>query len=218
MQRILFLGISIYLLCGNVTAQNSSTNSSTIMDSRTDAERIEFLKQVAMTYFSDEDYESAVNAYERILEINPKDKEARFVISYTYIQAKQYLKAEKILLELLEESPEDFKLMNNLAWLYATAEDPALRNGQRALSLAQKAMVLSPNDHQIWNTLAEAYYITGEYEKAHRAIVHMANLAATSGKGVTKKQVEEYNEQILKCKRALDTQKALDEKKDRKEK
>ena len=57
--------------------------------------------------------------------------------------------------------------------------------------------------------LAEAYYVTGQYEKAYRAITHMASLAARYGQGITKEMVEEYNEQIRRCKRAWDSEKAL---------
>jgi tetratricopeptide (TPR) repeat protein len=180
-------------------------------DTQTDEERIEFLLDVAQVYFSQGDFESALTAYERILEIDPKNQQARYVIGHVYISAKQYAKAEEQLAEMAEDFPEDFSLLNNLAWLYATAEDPAFRDGEKAIRLAQKAMVLAPNDHHVWSTLAEAYYVTGQYEKAHRAITHMASLAARYGKTITEDQVESYNEQIRKCKRAWDTQKMLEE-------
>jgi len=72
-------------------------------------------------------------------------------------------------------------------------------------------MVLAPYDHHIWSTLAEAYYVTGQYEKAYRAITHMASLAARYGQNITKDMIADYNEQILRCKRAWDSEKALNE-------
>lgn len=179
------------------------------MSSRTDQERIEFLNRVAMVYFEEKDYQSAVSAFERVLEIDPNNQRARYTLGHMYINAKQYKLAEKQLLALLEAYPEDFKLLNNLAWLYATAEDPEIRDGEKAIELAQEAMVLAPNDHHVWSTLSEAYYVTGEYEKALRAIEHMARVASRYGKGITKESVDSYNEQIRKCKRAMDTQKVL---------
>lgn len=189
----------------------TSSLSSLQVETRTDEERIEFLLNVADVYFKENDFDSAVNAYERILEIDPKHKQARYIVAHVYINAKQYKKAEELLLELMAEDPEDFKLLNNLAWLYATAEDPKFRNGKKAIKLAQEAMTLAPNDHHVWSTLSEAYYVSGEYEKAHRAIVHMASLAMRYGRDVTKEQVDEYNEQIRKCKRAWDAEKMFSE-------
>ena len=182
-----------------------------LIDSRTDQERIDLLLGVASVYFKEKDYKSAVDAYERILEIDPLNKEARFIAGHVYINAKQYGKAEAMLKALIEEYPDDFQLKNNLAWLYATAEDPAYRNGEKAVRMAQEAMVLAPIDHHVWSTLSEAYYVSGQYEKAYRAIMHMASLATRYSGGITKEMVADYNEQIQKCKRAWDSEKALKE-------
>jgi len=215
MKRFLKLIPCLILIATSATAQEDNTNttasaSGLSISSRTDQERIKFLSEVAQAYFKEEDFESAVSAYERILEIDPKHQQSRYVIGHVYISAKQYGKAEAVMTALAEEYPDDFKLLNNLAWLYATAEDPAYRDGQKAIEIAQKAMVLAPNDHHVWSTLSEAYYVSGEYEKAYRAITHMASLATRYGTGITKESVDEYNEQIRKCKRAWETQKMID--------
>lgn len=174
-----------------------------------DEDRIQLLLDLGSVYFSDGDLESAITAYERVLEIDPMNKQARVTIVLACIATKQYAKAEQLLNGLIEDYPEDADHKNNLAWLYATAEDPAFRKGQKAIELAQEAMVLTPNDYHIWSTLAEAYYAAGQYEKANRAITHMISLAKRYGAGITEDQVKSYNEQIRKCKRALDAQKAL---------
>lgn len=192
------------------TAPASSLGSGLIVNDRTDEERIRFLLEVAQVYFQEKDFESSMNAYERVLEIDPDNPEANYIVAHVYISAKAYAKAEALLLKLIELDPEDFTLKNNLAWLYATAEDPKYRNGKKAVRYAQEAMVIAPNDHHIWSTLSEAHYINGDYEKAYNAITTMAKLAAKYGKGVSKEQVESYNEQIRKCKRAWDTQKMLE--------
>ncbi|MEI6892911.1 MAG: tetratricopeptide repeat protein [Pontiella sp.] len=194
---------------GQDTQAVSAASSSLQLNTRTDEERIQFLLDVANVYFKEEEMESAVNAYERILEINPDHQQAKYIVAHVYINAKMYGKAEILLKKLIESDPEDFTLMNNLAWLYATAEDPKYRSGKNAIKYAQEAMVLAPNDHHVWSTLSEAHYINGDYEKAFRAIKHMALLASRYGKGVTKEQVDEYNAQIKKCKRAWDTEKML---------
>lgn len=176
---------------------------------RTTGERIAFLLDVAQAHVTEKDYDAAIGAYERILGIDPSNMQARYVIAHIYINAKQYKKAEDMLQALIKEAPEDFKLWNNLAWLYATADDMAFRNGTKAVVCAHEAMTLAPDDYHVWSTLSEAYYVSGDYEKAYRAITHMAALAARYAKDITKESVEEYNEQIRKCKRAVDTAKML---------
>jgi Zn-dependent protease with chaperone function len=65
----------------------------------------------------------------------------------------------------LKLNPENPHVLNNLAWLYATAEDQRFRNPARALDLAKAAAGLLEEPH-ILDTLAECYYVNGQYAKA----------------------------------------------------
>lgn len=206
---LILLPVSIGLAQGG-DSTNSSLSSLQISGDRTPKERVQFLMDVAKTYMDEDEDKLAVGAYERILAIDPSHLQARFVVGHLYITTKQYKKAEALFQTLLEEYPEDFKIFNNLAWLYATADDPSIRNGKKAIKFAQEAMLLAPNNYHVWSTLSEAYYVSGEYEKAHRAILHMAKLAVRHGTDITEESVKEYNEQILKCKRAMDTAKSME--------
>ena len=58
--------------------------------------------------------------------------------------------------------------MNNLAWLYVTAEDPDLYRPERALALAEMAAERQPSAH-ILDTLAEARFRVHDVEGAVRA-------------------------------------------------
>jgi tetratricopeptide (TPR) repeat protein len=100
-----------------------------ISNTRSNMERINFLLDLAEAYIEEEDYTSAVNAYERILRIDPQEAKALYILSYVYISDKQYEKAKDLFFKLLKENPDDY----HLAWLYATAEDPAYRNGKKGL-------------------------------------------------------------------------------------
>ncbi|MCB2185494.1 MAG: M48 family metalloprotease [Deltaproteobacteria bacterium] len=62
-------------------------------------------------------------------------------------------------------APEEPEVLNSLAWLLATAEDPAIHRPREAVFLAQKAVRLSPKPH-IWDTLAEAYFQNGQPARA----------------------------------------------------
>ena len=61
--------------------------------------------------------------------------------------------------------PDNARILNNLAWLYATCEEERFRNPQNALILAKRAAELEAAPH-ILDTLAESYYVNDQFEKA----------------------------------------------------
>ncbi|MBW1836811.1 MAG: M48 family metalloprotease [Deltaproteobacteria bacterium] len=65
----------------------------------------------------------------------------------------------------LDLNPDNPRVLNNLAWLYATCEKENIRNPKRAVILAQRAVNLKTAPH-ILDTLAESYYVNDEFEKA----------------------------------------------------
>lgn len=88
-------------------------------------------------------------------------------LSSMLTEAKQWKDAEGVLQKGLASHPEQPVLLNNLAWLYVVAEDPAIKNPKRAVELAEKAVTLSKQlNAAILDTLASAYFALGEIEKA----------------------------------------------------
>lgn len=205
----LFSLLSLSFAQEGASPKKDPASSLKISHNRSQKERVEFLLEVANAYVIEQDLSSAIAAYERILESDPTHEQARYVVAHIYISAKQYQKAEGLLLELTTDHPDDFKLFNNIAWLYATAEDPSIRNGKAALKYAQEALLLAPTDYHVWSTLSEAHYISGDYEKAYRAVNHMAALIARYANNVTEESIKSYNEQIYKCKRAMDAEEVM---------
>ncbi len=65
-------------------------------------------------------------------------------------------------------NPGDPEALNSLAWLLVTAEDQDLRDPAKGLDLAQEAVKISPKAH-IWDTLAEAYFVNGQPDRAESA-------------------------------------------------
>jgi hypothetical protein len=69
----------------------------------------------------------------------------------------------------LKQYPENTTYLNGLAWYMATAPDPSLRNGKRAVTLALKAVSLEKDEvrHlEFLDTLAAAYAEAGDFVKA----------------------------------------------------
>jgi TPR repeat protein len=59
--------------------------------------------------------------------------------------------------------------MNNLAYLLATSTDKRTRNPKEAVALAQKAVEIEADNASYLDTLAAAYFVAGQPEKAAEA-------------------------------------------------
>lgn len=73
--------------------------------------------------------------------------------------------------------PDNYSALNNLAWLLATSPKDELRDPERAVILAQKAVGLKPTA-QIMDTLAESLYASGKFEEAVMIGEKALNLAS----------------------------------------
>jgi uncharacterized protein len=60
--------------------------------------------------------------------------------------------------------------LNNLAWLYATSQNPTIRNPPAALECARRGLSLGKNQPEanFLDTLDEAYYANQQYQQAVR--------------------------------------------------
>ncbi len=128
---------------------------------------------------------------------NPDNPQLQTMLGGLLLEQKQYVEAESHMLRALELTPDDPTLLNNLAWLYATAPHP-VANSTAALQLAEEAIRLRPEPY-IWDTLAEAYYVNGFFEEAIAAI-DQAIENATGNR-------DHYLRQKKKFERALEGQK-----------
>ncbi|HEV3339458.1 MAG TPA: tetratricopeptide repeat protein [Pirellulales bacterium] len=76
----------------------------------------------------------------------------------------------------IEVAPDNAVTHNDLAWLYATCPDLALRDPAQAVALAKKAVELQPTDGTGWNTLGVAHYRAGEWKAAVEALTKSMEL------------------------------------------
>jgi hypothetical protein len=72
--------------------------------------------------------------------------------------------------------------LNNLAWILATAGNPALRNGDEAVQLSARAVALTDSRLPVFiGTLAAAYAEAGQFPNAVEMAVTAHHLAAITG-------------------------------------
>lgn len=82
----------------------------------------------------------------------------------------------------LETRPEDVRLLDRVAWILATAPDPAVRNGARARQLAERAVGLAgARDIDALDTLAAACAETGDFAAAESRAREAYALALAQG-------------------------------------
>jgi len=125
----------------------------------------------------------------RAVEQTPQNPDLHSKLGDLYYGRKDYENTIAAYTESLRLNPDNPHALNNLAWLYATCEEPGFRFPERAVALAEMAAYLLPVPHTL-DTLAESYYAVGNMEKA----VLVAQKALDSAK----KNRPYYSEQLRK--------------------
>jgi Zn-dependent protease with chaperone function len=112
----------------------------------------------------------------REIERRPDDPKLYRILGDLYYNAGNIAGVEKAYEKSLDLYPDDPHVLNNLAWLYATSEDPSYRNPPRALRMARAAAALLEEPH-ILDTLAESYSANGMHAQAVQVETRALQLA-----------------------------------------
>ena len=120
---------------------------------------------------------------ERALRIDPDFLSAHFNIANTLLQLGRGEEALSHLQKALAIAPNDAEAQKNMAWIMATSPDPQIRNGAKAVELAERANQLTDSRNPIMLvTLAAAYAETGRFSDALNTAERALQLADDSGK------------------------------------
>lgn len=130
------------------------------------------------------------------------------LVATTLAELGRQREAVRLLQQLARDHAGDYVVLNNLAWLLATAADPALRDPAQAVDLARQSLLLAPDNYSVWSTVAEAYYRSGRYDMALRAAEQALELArAQQAEG---SRLATYAEQVQKSRQAVEAFTLLD--------
>jgi tetratricopeptide (TPR) repeat protein len=111
------------------------------------------------------DFAPAAERFVRLVELSPDDPQAHLGRGMTLVLAGSYRSAREALEASLERLPNHPALADLLARLLATCPDAGVRDGARAVVLAQRVVATEPGlDHQ--ETLAMALAEAGRWEEA----------------------------------------------------
>ncbi len=126
------------------------------------------------------DLENAIANYRQALALRPNYPEAHSNLGAALLAQGKLADAIREFETTLAFAPRSVPTLNNLARLLATAPDPKLRDGNRAVHLAQQAIELNGGrDPASFRALAAALAETGEFAAAEKA----ADQAISLGSG-----------------------------------
>lgn len=109
----------------------------------------------------------AIEALDRAIEAQPDEAILYRYRGDSYLNIGKHAEAIADYEKAMELAPDDYGVLNNLAWTLATSPEDELRDGQRAVELATKACELSEfQAAHILSTLAAAHAEVGDFEKA----------------------------------------------------
>lgn len=127
---------------------------------------------------TDKQAQSAVAYWEKRLKDNDLDTDAHNNLGVVLVQSGDPRGAIAQWEASLAIKANDGNAQNNLAWVLATYPDATIRNGNRAVELAEKAAALpGGQDPIVLRTLAAAYAEAGQFSKAIEMAEHASELA-----------------------------------------
>jgi tetratricopeptide (TPR) repeat protein len=119
------------------------------------------------TLFRKGDIDDAIAEWQRVLSVQPEDPGTLTNIGNALVQKGAIRDAMDYYERALRSDPQGERALNNLAWIFATAPNQSLRNGARAIELAQKANRLTNQSDPIYiRTEAAAYAEARQFQEA----------------------------------------------------
>ncbi len=111
--------------------------------------------------------DKAIEDFHNVIILDPRWRSAYIYRGLCRMKGGEYKGALSDYKSALKMNPKDSGIHNNLAWLYATANDEKFRDKGKALEHAKKAAELSKERNaEILDTLARAYFINGKINEA----------------------------------------------------
>jgi protein O-mannosyl-transferase len=127
--------------------------------------------------------DEAIEHYQRALEQMPDSTHAHYQLGVLLQSRGEFAASVAQFQKVLELEPKHVAAQNNLAWLLATCPDNPVRNGEKAVELAQQAVQLSRGvSPEILDTLAAAYAEAGRFPEAIETAGRALSLSAIQNK------------------------------------
>lgn len=142
----------------------------------------ELHRALGVAYAQQNRFDLAVEAFRASVIADPDNHVAWSDLAMTYSAMGRDKEMVATIEDLHKRVPDDLETMTRLAWIRATHPDPALRNPEQALKLAEKAVALtgSQNPYAL-DSLAVALARSGRYAEAQARALRAIELATQAG-------------------------------------
>jgi tetratricopeptide (TPR) repeat protein len=136
--------------------------------------------------------DEAIPDFEKALQIQPNDADAHIGLGNALLRKGSVKEAIAHYKEAMALAPNDPHSRSNTAWLLATSTDASIRDGAKAVELAQQAISLTGGREPLFfRTLAAAYAETGRFSDAIAVIQQAVGIARMQGKTSLADRLEE---------------------------
>jgi len=136
--------------------------------------------------------DQAIAQWRKALAIRPRDAEAHRNVADALRKQGKVQEAVLEYEQALNIAPEDSVALNNLAWILATCSDGSMRDGARAVTLAERAVQASGGRNPSFlRTLAAAHAEAGQFDEAAATAEVAKALANTQSKPKLARRLEE---------------------------
>ncbi len=165
---------------------------------KTNPKDAQIMLHLGMVYTVMKKYEKAADVFTAILAEHPDEVEAMRGRGDALLNQGHRAEAIADYERAVKLQPHDFGLLNNFAWVLATAPEANLRNGNRAVALATDACRQTGyKEDYILSTLAAAYAETGDFDSARKWAAQAVEAkpsehAKESRKDELKKELQSY--------------------------
>jgi tetratricopeptide (TPR) repeat protein len=137
---------------------------------RLEPKKIDAHNNLASALFKKGLTKDAIAEWQAALQIQPGNAELHNNLATVFLKQGRIAEAMAEWRTTLRLEPGKVATEISLAWILATAPEDALRDGRRALNLAQQANVTSADRNLMtWRVLAAAYAETGQFQEAINA-------------------------------------------------
>ena len=122
--------------------------------------------------------DQAIVCYQKAVQFMPSDAEFQNNLGYALYLGGDVPQAVEHYKKSLELRPQNAATCKNLAWILATSPEASVRNGAKAVELAQQGVRLSDGSDPIFvGTLAAAYAEAGQFPEAIKTALRARQLA-----------------------------------------
>ena len=123
----------------------------------------------------------AVAEFRDVLRIHPDGSDAHYNLGRALLAAGRMQEAVGHLRAALTAKPDSLSMLDDLAWILATAPDEAIRNPKEAITLAEHATSLTGRKNaSVLDTLGAAYAADGRFEDAAQAAREAFDIASNA--------------------------------------